>query len=129
MTTQKDILLNNVEGDKITLLITFREQDGSLYDFTGVSKAWFTVKSNYDDTDGSALVALNSADHPTQLTYGAGGPGAGKAQVILLPDNTRDLAKAQHRYYDFQVLKGPDGISTLMIGEIKFVHEVTLASS
>jgi hypothetical protein len=129
MTARLDILKKNfVEGDTITITFTFKNRDGSLYDFTGVTKAWFTVKDEYNKSDNEALVFVNSADNPTQVTYGVGGPGEGKGRVQLLNANTVGLAEYKHRYYDFQVLKGGEPI-TLVIGEIKFRHEVTLATS
>jgi hypothetical protein len=128
MTAQLDILRKNfVEGDQIPITFTFTNQDGSLYDFSTVTKAWFTVKANYDDDDSAALVGpLDSDTHPTQVTYGVAGPGDGKARVVMLPADTAGIATAPNRYYDFQVLKGT-AISTLVRGSIKFVHEVTVA--
>lgn len=129
MTAKLDILKKNfVEGDTINILFTFTEKDGTLYDFTGVTKAWFTVKANYTDSDSNALVALNSIDNPTQVTFGVAGPGEGVARVIVNPAESAGLAQYVHRYYDFQVLKGTV-ISTLVFGEIGFVHEVTQATS
>jgi hypothetical protein len=130
MTAQLDIIRKNfVEGDQIPILFIFRNQDGSLYDFSGVSKAWFTVKANYSDDDTDALVGpLDSVTHPTQVTFGVAGPGEGKARVIMLPADTAGIAEPPNRYYDFQVLEGT-AISTLVRGSIKFVHEVTVASS
>jgi len=129
MTTQLDILKKNfVEGDSITITFTFKESSGSLFDFTTVTKAWFTIKDSYDKPDNDALVLLNSSDNPTQVTYGVGGPGAGKGKVTMVSANTSGLAQYKHRYYDFQILKAGK-IQTLVRGEIIFVHEVTLATS
>ncbi len=130
MTAQLDILKKNfVEGDTITITFKFKLKDGSLYDFTGVTKVWFTVKDNYNQSDVNALVALNSADDPTQVTYGVAGPGEGKGKVIMAATDTPGLAQYKHRYYDFQILKGGNVINTLVRGELKFVHEVTLATA
>lgn len=129
MTAKLDILKKNfIEGDTITLTFTFKNKDGTLYDFTGVTKMWFTVKDDYDKDDTDALVRLNSADEPTQVTYGPSGPGDGKGRAKMLATDTPGLAQYKHRYYDIQVLNGAD-INTLVTGEIKFGHEVTRATS
>lgn len=130
MTAQLDIQNKRfVEGDDISITWTFKNKDGSIYDFTDVTKAWFTIKENYSDPDTDAIVGpLNSVDQSDQVTFGVTGPGEGKLKVWLKAADTPGLADYQHRYYDIQVLKS-GLIHTLVRGEIKFVHEVTLATS
>ena len=109
MAAQLDILKKNfVEGDVIQITFTFVDSAGSLYDFSGVTKAWFTVKSSFEQTDADALVAINSVDEPAQVSYGIAGPGDGKAEVIMLNANTTGLAGYDRRHYDFQVLDAGD---------------------
>lgn len=130
MTAQLDIQNKRfVEGDDITITWTFKNKDGSLYDFSDVTKAWFTIKEAFSDPDAEAIVGpLNSVDQADQVTYGVAGPGEGKLKVWMKAGDTPGLADYQHRYYDIQVLKA-GLIHTLVRGEIGFVHEVTLAIS
>lgn len=130
MTAQLNISKKNlVEGDTLTLTLTLLDTAGAAYDLSAVTKVWWTVKDAFNKPDAEALVALNSADDPTQVTYGVAGPGAGKIKIVMLPADTAGLAQYQRRYYDVQVLAGAANINTLVRGKIDIEHEVTDATT
>jgi hypothetical protein len=115
-----------VEGDDIVIPFTLR-QGGAPYDLSAVTKVWFTVKSNENDTDEKAKIRLNSDDNPTQVTYGGTNPGPGKILVWALSGETAGLAAYKTLTYDIQVLQD-SLILTLVRGPLKLAHEVTLAT-
>ena len=120
---------NLVEGDDVEITWTLTLPDGSYYDFTGVTKVWFTLKALFEDSDADALIGpLNSDDNPTQVTYGAGGPGAGKIKVWMKADETTGAAARKNPVYDIQVLKSGK-INTLVRGIMPFDHEITEETS
>jgi hypothetical protein len=130
MATEYDITTDKglVEGDDITITFAFKDSAGDPYDLTNVTKVWFSIKYDRSHTDTEALVSLNSTDNPTQVTYGAAGPGAGKVKVIIATTASHNLKNYETLYYDVQTLDAGD-IKTLVVGTIDFFREVTKAST
>jgi len=116
-----------VEGDDIPSTWTLvNESDGELYDFSGVTKLWFTLKKHETDINADAIIGpLNSVDNADQVKYDAPTPGAGKVWVWLKAAETAGLAVQGSMFYDIQVLK--DGlVNTLVTGPWPaFRHEET----
>lgn len=118
-----------VEGDDVVIVWTLTHSDGSLYDFTPVTKAWITLKADPDDLDANALVGpLNSTDNPTQVKYGDPDPGEGKFFAWFKNSETTALATHKYVYYDIQVLNAGK-VNTLIKGRTKFEHEITVVAS
>lgn len=131
MTATKDLAsLVLVEGDDIPFTWTFTNADRSLFDFSDVTKAWFTLKMLPGDADENALAGtpINSVDHPAQLKYGVGDgcPGPGKLWMKLLREETGGLAAYKLLHCDIQVIKAGD-LRTLVVGTMKFQDEITQA--
>lgn len=64
------------------------ENDGSAVNLTGY-KFYLTLKRSVNDTDGTAVVAINSTDNATQ--FGTGSISSGIVDVTLLPDDTAGI--------------------------------------
>lgn len=95
-----------VEGDYKPLVWTITNiSDGAAYDFTGVTKVFFSIKKDATDLYTAAIVKLNSIDNPGQVEYDAPDPGAGKIRVKLESADILDLAVLGPMVYDIKVLK------------------------
>jgi len=126
MTARKDILgYEIVEGDDVPLTWTITDSTGAVYDFTGVTKAFFTIKKSRSDDDDDALIGpLNTADDPTQIEYNYPTADAGQIWVELTSGQTEDIAARGLCWYDYRVIKAGK-VNTIVRGQISFEHETT----
>jgi hypothetical protein len=117
---QKD-LPNQVRGDSWTLKFQIQNSAGAPVDLTG-NDYWLTLKTNIDDTDADAVLQIG----PVVVT----GPNAvsGLLTINVNPDYTKDL-EAKTYYYDLQEVNSSNIVSTLLIGKVKIVKDVTLTAS
>ena len=114
------------DGDDIPFTFVYRRRDnGELYDFSGVTKAWYTIKENQDDVDGDALVGpYNSIDNTTLVKQGAPTPGDGKVWILFPKADTAGLSARGDLWYDVQILDG-GLVHTLQKGKLKFTWQST----
>lgn len=112
---------NQVRGDTWILTFNIQNSTGAPENITG-NDYWFTLKSNIDDTDAVAVLQVGPVS--------AGSPDAanGILTIVALPEDTDDL-EAKTYYYDLQEINTSNEITTLLIGKVKVVKDVTLNSS
>ena len=120
MYTEKT-LDNQVRGDTWVLTFNIQNSAGAPENITG-NDYWLTLKSNIDDTDANAVlqvgpVVANSVDAL-----------AGILTIVVLPEETETL-EARSYYYDLQEVNAANEVTTLLIGKVKVVKDVTLYSS
>ena len=116
--------LNVYQGDRFELFFRLRSQTwdavnemwipGPYMDLTGA-----TVKSQLRETKESATVA---AEFACTLADQATSPGS--VLCVLTPAQTTLLSKASY-YYDVQVTRGTDFVTTYIAGQVMVTPEVT----
>lgn len=118
-----------VEGDDIEIIWTLTDSETSdPFDFTGVTKMWFTLKKDYSDDDTEAFVSVNTIDDSSYIKFGPGDVGPGQVWVWIQDTESAGLAEYSYVYYDIQVIQNGK-IATLVRGRFPFVPEVTEANS
>lgn len=85
-------------------------------------KAWFSAKRTKEDADGSAVIALNSVDHPTQIVFTD--KPAGLFYVQLLPANTVAIEE-DSLVYDVQVREQDGRVTTVAKGDLHLIQDIT----
>jgi len=120
MYTEKN-LDNQVRGDTWVLTFNIQNSAGAPENITG-NDYWLTLKSSIDDTDATAALQIGPVV--------AGSPDAalGILTVVVLPADT-ELLEAKTYFYDLQEVNASNEVTTLLIGKVKVVKDVTLYSS
>ena len=120
MYTEKN-LDNQVRGDTWVLTFNIQTSAGAPEDITG-NDYWLTLKSAFDDTDATAALQVGPVS--------AGSPNAanGILTITVLPEDT-ELLEAKTYFYDLQEVNTSNEVTTLLIGKVKVVKDVTLYSS
>lgn len=113
--TAKD-LENQVRGDTWYFTFIARDASNASLDITG-NEYWFTLKASQDDTDANAAIQLG----PFIPEYADAIQG--KINVIVQPDVT--TVAPQSYYYDLQEVTPGGKVTTLLLGKIKVVKDVT----
>jgi hypothetical protein len=126
-------LTNLVKGDDWKFTGTVLQPSGTPQDITG-GTAWVTLKSNVADVDTAAVFQVKMATIPAS---DANGTDAVNGIVVLVaawddiatgpPDST--LVAVGNYAYDFQYLHTDGSISTVEIGTVTVVAQVTEATS
>ena len=115
--TQKD-LSPLVRGDDWTLKLVLTSE-GSVLDITGYT-FWFTLKLDLDDADPGAL----------QVTASPVSPDAEAGILYITAPNASTGALAPAIYnYDIQQVDGSGNVTTLLIGKVKVVKDITRSTS
>jgi hypothetical protein len=118
-----------IEGDHKPLTWTLYDSDGTVYDWTGVTKMWITVKaSEHDDDDDAIIGPLNSVVHAAQVKYDYPTADAGQCWVKFSDTDTSGLAAQGTLVYDIQVIKNGE-TNTLVDGKIAWNHEKTVVNT
>lgn len=117
------------EGDDNRFYFKFTDsEDGSYYDWAGVTKAWITLKKNEWDDDSDAVIQLDSVADSTQIKTDHPTADKGQMWVWFKAADCKVWAALGDLYYDVKVLK--DGLrNTLVKGMMPFGHETTEADS
>lgn len=118
--------LEAVRGDTNIYEITVLRENLPV-DITN-AKIWFTVKNNKTDDDGDAVIAKNTTDHNTQVVK-LSPATAGKVQLILSHDDTKDFTSDQALYYDVQMRELNGVLTTVASGIFRVKLDVTVAST
>lgn len=111
-------LSSQVRGDTWFLSFYAKESDGSPIDITS-HQYWFTIKELIDDTDINAVYQQGPI-----VIDGVNGP-LGLIQFIIPPNETFYF-EARTYYYDVQGVSPTGVVSTLQIGKVKVIKDVTL---
>jgi hypothetical protein len=117
---QKD-LPNQVRGDTWVFKFYIQTSAGAPEDITGYDY-WFTLKTNADDTDANAVVQVGPA------VMGVVDAVAGLVTITVTPNITEDVIPGSY-FYDLQEVNDSNKVSTLLIGKLKVVKDVTLTST
>lgn len=119
MYTEKN-LDNQVRGDTWILTFNIQTSAGAPEDITG-NDYWLTLKSSIDDTDATAALQIGPAV--------AGSPNAslGILTIMVSPEDT-ELLEAKTYFYDLQEVNAANEVTTLLIGKVKVVKDVTLTA-
>lgn len=117
------------EGDDTRFYFIFTDPStGTYYDWTGVTKAWITVKKNHWDTDAQAKLQLDTDTNPTQLKIDYPTADFGQMWVWAKAAECKTWAAEGSLLYDVKVIK--DGLENRLVkGIIPFSHEITQATS
>lgn len=114
-------LPSQVRGDTWTFSFNLQTSTGAPVDLTG-NDYWFTVKANIDDTDENAVLQVGP------IVIGGSPAIAGELTVTVHPDFTN--IEPRSYYYDLQqVDSATNKVTTLLIGKIKVVKDVTRVTS
>ena len=90
-------------GDTLHLrLRDLKDGDGKLYDLSGASKIYATIKDKLTDEDAEAAAQIDSVNEPTQfiLAYAS----TGNLDVIFTPANTTGLTAGTPYYIDVRAI-------------------------
>lgn len=111
---------NQVRGDTWILTFNIQTSAGAPENITG-NEYWFTLKSLIDDTDANAALQVGPVT--------AGSPNAtnGILTITIAPEDTINLV-AQTYFYDLQEVNAANEVTTLLIGKVKVVKDVTLTA-
>lgn len=109
-----------VRGDDWTIKLTITSGNSAV-DITGYSY-YFTLKDNIDDLDAAAAL---------QVTATATAPDSSSGIIYIVATNAEtDGLEANKTYnYDIQQTDLAGNISTLLIGKVKVVKDVTRTTS
>ena len=112
---------NQVRGDTWVLTFNIQTASGTPEDITG-NEYWFTLKASVDDNDEAAALQVGPIT-PNPIESAAG------ILTIVVHSEYTELLEAKNYFYDLQEVSLINEISTLLIGRVRVVKDVTLFSS
>lgn len=93
-------------------------------DLDDVEEIWFTVKADYADEDGDAVIAKTLSGGGIAITSAIDG----EAQITVDPEDTEDLPSRRLDYpFDVQVKMLTGEIATAIRGRMRISADVTRA--
>ncbi len=116
---QKD-LSTQVRGDTWSFSFTIQDYTGAAENITSY-EYWFTLKSNPDDTDANAVLQEGP------IIISAQNGVIGKVYIEIPASQTFYIAPKTY-YYDLQEVTPAGVVSTLLLGKIKVIKDVTLTA-
>jgi len=118
--TQKN-LSSFARGDTWTLKFTIKDSDGDAVDISGNSY-WMTLKSSASVEDSSADAQIGP--------IGAGSPEAASGIIYMNFSATLTESLSPGTYnYDLQEVDSSGNITTLLIGKVQVVRDITRTTS
>ena len=102
-------------GDNKTYTLSFKDSAGNVIDITGW-KVYFTMKQRITQSDDEAAVRIDVTTHDD--------PTNGLSSIHLANSQTDDLIPGEY-FYDIQVKKPDEMVTTLVVGKIKVEADVT----
>jgi len=116
---QKD-LPSQVRGDTWILKFTFKNENGTAIDISN-NQYWLTLKDNADQADNVAAIQIGPVDpDPVEALQGL-------LTVVADPEETTSLI-AKTYVYDLQEVNSQNEVTTLLLGKVKVVKDVTLTA-
>lgn len=109
---------NQVRGDTWVLTFNIQNSSGTPEDITG-NEYWLTLKANVDDTDESAALQIGPVSP-------SGADAIAGILTIVVPSEYTEPLEARNYFYDLQEVNPSNEISTLLIGRVRVVKDVTL---
>jgi len=104
-----------IRGDTKFINIELKDKDGNPIDLTG-STIWFTLKENIKDPDTAAAIQKVITNHTD--------PTNGKTRIVLESSDTQDLQLGSY-HYDIQLVDNGGNVTTVLIGRLKVLADVT----
>lgn len=111
---------NQVRGDTWELTFNIQTSTGAPENITG-NEYWLTLKSLIDDTDANAALQIGP------VTAGSPNAALGILSVVVYPEDTIVL-EAKTYFYDLQEVSAANEVTTLLIGKVKVVKDVTITA-
>jgi len=105
-----------VRGDHWNFNIYIQDESGNGID-VHTNEYWMTLKSDIDNTDAQAA-----------LQIGPIAGGAGLVNLVAYPADTENIQAATYKY-DIQEVTADGKVTTLLIGKIKVVKDITRTAS
>jgi len=102
-------------GDNKTYTLSFKDSAGNVIDITGW-KVYFTMKQRITQSDDEAAVRIDVTTHDD--------PTNGLSSIHLANSQTDGLIPGEY-FYDIQVKKSDEMVTTLVVGKIKVEADVT----
>lgn len=111
-------MLTIIRGDDTTINITCLDDNGAAIDITGYT-IFFTVKSNINDADASAVISKQTSSHTS--------PTQGRSTITLAHADT-DIAEGDY-IYDFQLVSGSGAVTSTERNILTVRKDVTIRTS
>lgn len=111
---------NQVRGDTWELTFNIQTSAGAPENITG-NEYWLTLKSLIDDTDAASALQIGP------VTAGSPNAALGILSVVVYPEDTIVL-EAKTYFYDLQEVSAANEVTTLLIGKVKVVKDVTITA-
>jgi hypothetical protein len=116
---QKD-LPSQVRGDTWILKFTFKDENNTAIDISS-NQYWLTLKDNADQTDSQAAIQIGPIDpDPVEALQGI-------LTLVADPVDTGTIT-AKTYIYDLQEVNSQNEVTTLLIGKVKVVKDITLTA-
>ena len=106
-------------GDTIAYTFNFQESGGTSYDISNMT-LWFTIKTNEDDPDASAVLQDN-------VTFPADTNSANGIGYLTIAASSTDINPGTY-YFDFQLVNGTT-VTTLGKGTVSIIQDITVSTS
>jgi hypothetical protein len=113
---QKD-LAPQVRGDTWIIKFILKDSSGNPINITG-NQYWFTLKDDLQASDAQAPLQLGPIDITGQNAIDG-------IVTFVAPSNITSTLVAKTYTYDFQEVKSTGDVSTIIIGKVKVVKDVT----
>lgn len=116
-------------GDTIYIVCRdLKDRDRNVYDLSGVSKWYCTVKSDLTVADASAQIHIDSATNPTQFVLTSA--ATGKITVILSPTNSAALTAGTFYYLQLKgIYASGEMVSVVYEPEFMVVERVVKSTT
>jgi hypothetical protein len=108
-------------GDTVPFDFSFKDDDDNPIDISGKTLT-FTMKKKKNSIDGLDGDLQQSVTFPNDANS-----IAGIGSMVLLPDVTRNLLISSY-YFDFQLVDGPDDVSTVGFGSVVVEQDITITT-
>lgn len=118
MTYSAQNLENQVRGDTWVIKLSLKYEDGNPVNIVG-NKYWFTLKNSKEDLDTSSVVAVG----PIEVV---GDDALNGLVTFTVPSSQTEITPKTY-HYDIQEVALGGRVSTLALGKLKVVQDVTLA--
>lgn len=111
-----------IRGDTHQELLTVTDANGAAFNLTD-AVIWFTVKARKSRPDNEALIQHRSDVGDAIEILDA---VEGEARHTLTADETEDLDAPKSYYFDYQVVESDGRTTTIEIGTLQVLEDITL---
>lgn len=119
MSFKQHTLCDLVRGDDWAIQLTIKDENDAVIDITN-NVYWMTLKTDKTDADPGVI----------QTSVTATGANATNGIIVITFTDTATAAVSPGRYYyDVQEVDTGGNVYTLLLGRVKVVADITLATS